>query len=128
MKNPGLIKSFLAGGTISPYTAVKFGSDDDTVVAAAAVGDLLLGVVDIPAQGDVESGERADVVLTGVAEIIYGGNVTRGQKLTVDANGYAVAAAPATGVNNQILGVALVSGVSGDVGSVLLAQGVMQGA
>ena len=44
-----------------------------------------------------------------------------------DANGRAVAAAPATGVNAQIIGIAEVSGVSGDIGKVFIAPGAVQG-
>lgn len=127
MNNPVLTKSFVAGGTIVPFTLVKFGADDNTVVAAAAVADFLLGVADIPHQGNAVTGERVDVVVNGVAEVKYGGTITRGQLLTTDASGYAVAAAPAAGTNNRIIGVALQSGVSGDVGSVLLSQGSVQG-
>jgi len=39
-----------------------------------------------------------------------------------------LAAAPASGVNNGIIGIAMVSGVSGDIGTVLLAQSTLQGA
>lgn len=127
MKTPVLTKNFLAGGTINPYRIVKFGSDDNTVILAAAATDSLLGVVDIPAQSSASSGERVDVVLTGVTEVEYGGTVTRGQELTSDANGRAVAASPAAGVNNRIIGIALKSGVVGDIGSVLLSQSVKQG-
>jgi hypothetical protein len=35
---------------------------------------------------------------------------------------------PATGVNNRVIGIAMVSGVSGDLGSVLIAPGSLQGA
>jgi hypothetical protein len=124
MNNPVLTKSFLAGGTIAKYRFVKFGSDDDTVVQAAAATDLVLGATtDIAAA----SGERTDVVLDGITEIEAGGSVTRGAKVTSDADGKAVAAAPAQGVNNQIGGIALRSAASGDIIPVLLKQSVMQG-
>ncbi len=127
MNNPVLTKNFIAGGTIAPCIIVKFGADDNTVVAAAAVSDALIGVVDIPAQGNAVAGERVDVVVNGVAEVKYGDNVTRGQLLTADSNGYAVNAAPAAGTNNRIIGIALQNGANGDIGSVLLSQGSMQG-
>lgn len=122
--NPTLIKQYKAGGAISANLIVKL-SADDTIVAAAAATDSVLGVL---GEIDAESGDHVDVVLAGVAEVVYGGNVTRGALLTSDANGKAVAAAPASGVNNRILGVALESGVSGDIGSVLIAHSSMQGA
>jgi len=125
MRNEGLIKNFTAQGAIPAYRIAKFGSADGTVVAAAAVSDLLMGVcARVPADA---SGDRVDIVLSGIAEVEYGGNVTRGAKLTADASGKAVAAAPAAGTNNYIIGTAMVSGVSGDIGSVLIIPSVMQG-
>lgn len=125
MLNPVTIKSFVAGGTITKHRIVKFGSDDDTVVQAAAATDAILGV---STSLDAASAERVDVILNGIAEVEYGGNVTRGDYLTADSNGKAVAAAPAQGVNNRVLGIAYRSGVSGDIGAVLITQSVMQGA
>lgn len=124
MLTPTLTKGLNAGGTIEAYRIVKFGADDNTVVKAAAAADSLLGVsTGVPAA----TGERTDVILSGLAEVTYGGNVTRGALLTADSDGRAIAAAPAAGANVRVIGVAWVSGVSGDVGSVLLRQGSMQG-
>lgn len=118
-------KAFTAGGAIGARLFVKFGSADSAVLQAAAATDLIIGCsTDIPAA----SGETADVHTDGIREIIYGGNVTRGVKVTSDADGKAVTAAPAQGVNNQIGGIAMVSGVAGDIGLVKLAPSVMQGA
>ncbi|KKC27435.1 capsid cement protein [Sphingomonas sp. SRS2] len=118
-------KGFKAGGAIGARLFIKFGSADDSVVQGAAATDLLIGVsTDISA----DSGEPVDVHTDGIREIIYGGNVTRGAKLTSDASGKAITAAPAQGVNNQIGGIAMVSGVSGDIGLVKIAPSTMQGA
>ncbi|MEQ8577571.1 MAG: DUF2190 family protein [Balneola sp.] len=125
MNNPDLVKTFDAGAAVARHRIVKFGADDDKVVQAAAVGDALIGV---SAELDIASGERVDVVISGIAEVEYGGNVTRGALLTTDADGKAVAAAPATGVNNSVIGRAGESGVDGDIGSVILAPGQIQGA
>lgn len=125
MLNPVTIKNFVAGAAIAAYRIVKFDSDDNTVIQSAAATDAVLGVAtSLPAA----SGERVDVILNGIAEVEYGGNVTRGALLTADSDGKAVAAAPSAGVNNRIIGIAYKSGVSGDIGSVLLTQGIMQGA
>lgn len=124
MANATLTKSFLAGGAISPYRIVKMGSDDDSVVQGAAATDSLMGVAD---GLGAESGQRVDVILQGTAEVTYGGSVTRGALLTCDASGRAVAAAPAAGSNVRIIGIALVSGVSGDVATILVNPGSMQG-
>lgn len=122
--NPGIVKAYTTSAAVSAYRVVKL-TADKTVAQAAAATDLLFGVA---GSLSADSGERADIILTGIAEVEYGGNVTRGTKLTVDADGKAVEAAPAAGVNNQIIGVAMESGVSGDIGSVLISQSTMQGA
>lgn len=117
IRSENFAKGFLAGGAIAAKRIVKFGSSDTAVVQGAAATDLLIGVSDLAA----ESGAQVDVVLGGVAIVEYGGNVTRGQLLTADSNGKAVAAAPAATASNRTIGVAMVSGVSGDLGAVHLA-------
>lgn len=132
MNNPGLIKNFKAETAVAAYRIVKFGASDDTVAQAAANTDAMMGVNGALA-GD--AGKRVDIVLSGVAEVEYGGNVTRGDLLTADANGRAVAvtrhthtentagaytqnATTAAAGNVRVIGVAMVSGVLGDIGSV----------
>ncbi len=123
MQNPLLIKSFLAGAAIAAYRIVKQ-SDDNTVVQAAAVSDGLCGIAN---NLGAENGKRVDVVMDGVYEVEYGGNVAVGDPLTSDANGKAVAAAPAAGTNNRIIGFALQAGVSGDIGTCQISPGRIQG-
>ncbi len=125
MQNPTLIKSLVCGAAVAAYRIVKHGAADDKVVQGAAATDALIGISD-NLGGAVD--KRVDVILEGVAEVEYGGNVTRGEPLTSDADGKAVAAAPAQGANNRIIGFAMVSGVLGDIGSCRIAPGVMQGA
>lgn len=124
MPTNDLIKTYTAGGAISPYRIVKPGANDGEVVQAAAAADALMGVT-----GSIgpASGERVDVVKTGIAAIEFGGTVTRGGPVTSDASGKAVAAAPAAGSNVRIIGFAEVSAVSGDIADVSLALGTMQG-
>lgn len=121
----GITKTYKAGAAITKYRIVKFGADDDHVVQAAAVSDSILGVADSLGEDTTEG--PVDIILDGIANVEYGGNITRGAKLTTDANGKAVAAAPAAGTNNQIIGIAMLSGVSGDIGKVLIQQGTVQG-
>lgn len=125
MSNPTLIKTMTAGGAISHRRILKHGSADHEVVQAAASSDLLAGVAVAP--GGVASGERVDVAMDGIAEVEFGGTVTRGQPVTADASGKAVAASPAAGANAEIIGHALVSAVSGDIAPVKLARGRIQG-
>ncbi|HAF00390.1 MAG TPA: DUF2190 domain-containing protein [Methylophilaceae bacterium] len=124
MSNTTLVRNFKAEAAIAAFTIVKLGTADGQVLPAAAVADKTLGVsTDIAAAIN----ERCDVILSGIADVIYGGAVTRGDLLTTDASGRAVVAAPAAGVNNRIIGVAVVSGVLNDVGQVQISQGMLQG-
>lgn len=125
MRIPGLVTNHTADAAIAAYRIVKFGAADGNIAQAAAVGDLSIGVTDRIAAA--AAGDRIDVIRHGIAEVQYGGVVARGSKLTSDANGKAVVAAPAGGVNNQIIGTAEVSGVLDDIGSVFIAPSVMQG-
>lgn len=124
MSNQLLTKQFVAEAAIAAHRIVKFGTTDDYVVQAAAVGDASFGVVEGVAP---DAGERCDVVVSGVAELKLGGTVARGGPITSDASGQGVAAAPAAGVNNRVIGYALASGVSGDVIPVQIAPSTLQG-
>jgi hypothetical protein len=123
MRNHEFNKGFVAGGAIAAKRVVKFGSADTTVVQSAAATDAHIGIADLAASAD----QHVTVIMGGIAIVEYGGNVTRGALLTADADGKAVAAAPGAGANNRIIGIAMVSGVSGDLGSVLLQPGSVQG-
>lgn len=122
--NPTLVKSYAAGGAIGARLIVKYGAADGTALQATAVSEALMGVATEIAAA---SGERCDVIKAGLADVVYGGNVTRGDWLTSDANGKAVAAAPAAGANANVIGRAEVSGVLDDIGTVYLAPGRIQG-
>ena len=117
-------RNYTAEAAIAAHRIVKPGATDGSVLQAAAATDALIGVTEGLAP---EAGERVDTVKSGIADVEYGGAVTRGQLLTADADGKAVAAAPAAGANVRIIGVAEVSGVAGDIGQVLIAPGLMQG-
>lgn len=125
MANQILVKNFKAGGAISQNRFVKMGSNDGEVVQAAAATDSIVGVCIQP--GGVASADRVDVMVLGIAEVDFGGTVTRGGLVTSDASGKAVAAAPAAGTNNRIGGFAVNSQVSGDTGDVVLSLGSFQG-
>lgn len=124
MGNNTFVKTFNATGTIPAYRAVKFDSSDYNVIVGAAATDLLIG---INGEVDVVSGERVDVVMEGTAFLKLGGTVARGALLTCDASGQGVTAAPAAGTNNRIIGMALQSGVSGDIITVKIELGTFQG-
>ena len=124
MGNPTQTKSYDAGAAIAKYRIVKFGASDGAVIQGAAATDLVIGVNE---SLDVASGERVDVIRAGIAEVEFGGTIARGAKVVSDATGKAVAAAPSAGSNVQVIGIAEVSGVSGDIARVLISPSVMQG-
>jgi hypothetical protein len=102
----------------------KFGADDDTLSQATASTEELVGVFQ---HTTANAGEAVRVMLSGITRVKLGGTVTRGGWGTSDANGKAVAAAPGAGVNAAVVGRFLASGVDGDVVSLLLAPGRIQG-
>jgi hypothetical protein len=122
---PGLIVNKVAEAAINPFRIVKFGSADKYVAQAAANSDLLIGVV-VTTHPDVAfvAEERVDIVFSGITEVCYGGVVTRGDKLTSDANGKAVKLTDTMLEAGacEMIGIALESGVSGDIGSVFVMQ------
>jgi len=117
MNNPSLIKNFIAEAAVAPYRIVKFGTNDDSVVQAAAAADASIGVNGALA-GDI--GKRVDIVLLGATEVEYGAAVTRGDLLTADADGKAVPAI----AGNRVIGIAMASGVAGDIGSLTIAPSI----
>ncbi len=127
LRNIGLVKTFFAGAAIQPARLVKFDADDRTVIQGAAAADAVFGVSDSTPIGAAATGERVDVVMSGIAPVVYGGNVTRGQLLMSDSTGRAIAATAAAGTNVRVAGVAMVSGVVGDIGDISLSPGSFQG-
>jgi hypothetical protein len=123
---PTLIRNFTAGtGGVRYARLVRLGTADGQVVEATAATDVILGVSVQP--GTAADGQRCDVALAGVAEVVAGGTISRGAWVTATTGGAAVAAAPAAGTNNNVLGIALTDAVSGDIIPVLLAQHRLQG-
>lgn len=125
MRNEGLQKTLIAGAAVAKNRIVKFGSDDSTAIQASAATDKSIGVSD---NLGAASGDTFDVIIDGIALVEYGGNVTRGDMLTADSNGKAVAAAPTATNSVRVIGVAMASGVSGDIGSVRIAPGAVSNA
>jgi hypothetical protein len=116
----GLIKSRTATTAIPAYRFVKEGPADGTGVPAV---DATAAIIGVSSELDTAVGERASVQQAGnVAEILYGGNVTRGDYLTADAQGRAVST---TTTGARYGGTAEVSGVLGDIGTVVVAPGVL---
>lgn len=99
MRNDGLIKTYIADGAIAINRFVKFGSADNKCAQASAVSDKIIGVsADVAADA---AGDPVDVIMDGIAHVTYGGSITRGDPVTTDANGKAVAAADS--INKAII-------------------------
>lgn len=86
MRNHMFVKTLLAGAAIAAHRIVMIGAADNTVIQATAGKGF--GVAD--ALGFATTNDGVDVILAGIAEIEYGGNVALGDMLTADADGKAV--------------------------------------
>jgi len=134
--NPTLTKNFVAEAAIAANIIVKQGTADGQVLAGAADTDFIFGVTG--ELGAAAANDRVDVIVAGIAEIEVGGAINRGDPVTTDANGKAVASTRHTHVENtaaayvqnavtnaasaeRIIGFAMVNAVAGDIADVLLA-------
>lgn len=106
-----------AGAEIAAHRIVEPKTADGTVEQAAADSGKLVGISGSRAVG---SGDTVEVAITGIADVEYGAAVTRGDLLTADSDGKAVTESSA---GKRIVGIALKSGVDGDIGEVLLSPG-----
>lgn len=104
------IYAFKAGGAIVPYSFVKYGADDETLVQCSANDEAAIGVY----QGSVAvvSGDLIEVALIGGGALIkLAATLARGAEVATNTAGLGKAAA----TGGMILGVLMASGVSGDV-------------
>lgn len=91
-------------------------TDAGTVAQAGTAGAKALGVLQSPA----ESGEAAEVMITGVSKVEAGAAITKAGPVSTDAQGRVIAAAEGHTIN----GVALeTAGAAGEVIAVLLGYG-----
>lgn len=122
---PGLVVTRVAGAAVGARRIVMPGGTAGQFVVSNAAG-AFLGVCFQP--GGAAALERMDIVTSGLVEVVAGGTIAAGAPVTSDANGAAVAAAPAAGVNARVLGYAHEAAVSGDIFRVQLSLHTMQGA
>lgn len=115
-----LTKSLTATGAIVKRRFVSYGAADGSCVQSSGATAFIAGV-----SSDIDSdiGQRTSVHMNGnIADIEYGGVVTRGDALTSDAQGRAIAT---TTAGNRCGGFAEVSGVAGDIGSCIVTPFVL---
>jgi hypothetical protein len=111
--NALLTKSFKAGAAIAASRFVKMGVADWAALQASDAASPILGVSvpNVAAALD----QSVDVVMDGIELVECGGAVTRGQFVEPDANGKAVDANIVAGATKYVGGVALETGVAGDL-------------
>ena len=113
----GIEKTMIAEAAVeTKYLIAKFGTSDEEVkIGASATAHALVGVM----QGKAAAAGKVNVMLTGITLVKIGGAVTRGDYLTSNADGEGIAT---TTAKNYLVGMALASGVDGDVVPLLLSQ------
>ena len=122
--NDILTKTFKAEGAILPFRIVKMGAADGGVIAAVDGAAPCLG---ISGPMTYANGDRVDVMVSGIGKLKAGGSITRGDYVTASTAGVGLAAAPGVGVNNDVIGEAMVSCVVNDVFDVRIRQMRIQG-
>lgn len=103
------------------YTIAKPGADDNTHSLATAATDKLVGVFQ---HTTANAAERVRLMLAGISLVKLGDTVTRGDRITADANSKGVTAV--AGQNS--IGWAMASGVLNDLIPVLLSPQTLSNA
>lgn len=124
---PTFIISHKAAAAILGSRIVAFAdaANNGTVQQATDGTAPLLGTSD---RLDTELGAMCDVHRGGLSAVRLGGPVQAGDPLTADADGKAVVAAPASGVNVWIIGYANEPGAVDDIVDYLFAPSALHGA
>jgi hypothetical protein len=115
-----LIKSFVADAAIRGNRIVAFHATKQAGVEAAAATAVMLGVSSAPG---AKAGGVVDVTQLGLAEVVAGGNLARGARVTSDAEGRAVAvpAPAAQAVTVSVVGNVQAAAAEGDVVEIVVA-------
>lgn len=93
------------------YCAVAVNSAGKAIIADA--DDQVIGIL----QNNPGAGQAATVAFGGISKVKFGGTVAAGARVTSNASGEIVAA---TTAGDAVLGVALVGGASGEIGTILV--------
>jgi len=99
----------------SQYYAVKLNGSNKLAICATR-GERPVGIL----QDDPTSAQTGTVALLGISKAILGGTVTEMDPLTTDSSGKLISA---TDEDDNIIGLALQSGVSNDIKAVFLCPG-----
>lgn len=110
-----------AGAAIGARKIVQVSGNREVAPAVAASLDL----IGVSGSRAVKENETVEVAISGIAEVVLGGNVAAGTWVTSDANGDAVAT---TADDAGVLGICINGGADNDIGEVLIAPGTFSGA
>ena len=109
------VRSFVAGADLSAkqYRLVKLGTGTNEIVLASSATDRIIGVL----QEKPKLGQPGQVAILGTSKVVAGGTISKGDCITSDSNGRAIAA---TTAGDTVIGIALENAVSGDIFEILL--------
>lgn len=130
MRQPGLITQRTAEATIADGVVCIVGTADysATVCSTDPVAGIL-GIAKVDGAQTVASGATVDIVTSGVYPGIAMASITQGQAVTVgDTSGGLKPAAPSSGANAMVVGVAQNDASSGERVAVQIHIYLMQGA
>lgn len=129
-RNPGQIMQATAEATIADGVACIVGTaDNSAIVCSTDPVAGVLGIAKVDGGGSIASGSVVDIVTSGVYPGVAMATITQGQTVTVgNTAGGLKPAAPGSGVNAMILGVATEDASSGERVSVNINVSIMQGA
>ncbi|KPF98814.1 hypothetical protein IP86_10830 [Rhodopseudomonas sp. AAP120] len=118
------IKAHTADAAIRGNRIVAFHASKQAAIEGASNTAALIGVSTLP--GAPKDGV-VDVVQSGPAEVVLGGNVDRGAQVTSDDQGRAVALpAPAVAAKTvRTIGQVQTSGVEGDIVPIIVSAGAL---
>ncbi len=113
---------------VTQFQVVKL-SADDTVTPVSATTDQPIGVAqEACAAADATLGKVINIRMFGISRCVAGGSITRGDIVKPNASGAVIVAPAVAGTNDKCLGIALVSGVSGDHIDVAIVPGLRNNA
>jgi len=124
----GLVKNFTSAGDIKPRRIVAFAAAEGKVeTAVSPTAKPLIGVSGVI--GAVAADERIDVYLGDVQLVEAGAAFGQGVRLTTDAEGRVIAAAPGATLTHHTIGLSLgPSTALGELVPVRILQGSLSNA
>ena len=121
--NGRLVGSFLAAGAVVKNALVVLSADDTVSATTANDSELVIGkAIFAISAADVTAGKTVDIELFGraVVELLAGGTVTRGLRQTPVGTAGKITNVGASPDPGAVIGIAMKSGVDGDVIPVLI--------